>query len=143
MASEEQATPAVNRYTGKGPIPLSANYRQEGRPFSLGDCGLLAQLFGQFGFITSTGRSHSRSKICNSCNDGGQHSPYTTHDSSAPFLKFGSIIIMATAIRVTTAIANAGVDMPFSKNIIMMEDIANVMARAIFLFLRYVSSERG
>ena len=48
-ASEAQATPY--RYTGKGPIPLSANYRQEGRPFSLGNCGLLAQLFGQFGFI--------------------------------------------------------------------------------------------
>ena len=37
-ASESQATPAVNRYKGKGPIPLSENRRQEAGPFPFVGC---------------------------------------------------------------------------------------------------------
>ena len=97
-ASEAQATPVVNRYTEKGPIPLSANYRQEGRPFSLGDRGLLAQLFGQFGFIATAHRSHPSTGRSNHLNDRSQKCEQRCHRfTPLSFFKVDSIIT-ATAV---------------------------------------------
>ena len=97
MASKEQATPVVNRYTGKGPIPLSANYRQEGRPCPLGDCGLLAQLFGQFGFIATANRSNPSTGRSNHLNDRSQKCEQGCHCFTLLPFKVTSIIT-ATAV---------------------------------------------
>ena len=96
-ASEAQATPVVNRYTEKGPIPLSANYRQEGRPFSLGDRGLLAQLFGQFGFIATANRSNPSTGRSNHLNDRSQKCEQGCHCFTLLPFKVTSIIT-ATAV---------------------------------------------
>ena len=76
---------------------------QEKTPDRLFLQGLLAKLFGHFGFIAVSGRSRSCPKACDGFDEFSNPRPYRCHSIQPLSKHLGIIIITATAANVTEA----------------------------------------